>query len=751
MLAIGLSAGRRFQLSFIVELKRRNVFRVGIAYAIASWLLLQLADVLIDLLDLPEIAGKYIVLLLVIGFIPALIFAWAFEMTPEGLKRERDVDRSQSITPKTGRKLDFMIIGVLVVALGYFIADKFWLSTSSTPNSVVETAESTEPEQNALETIAVLPFVDMSPNGDNEYFSDGLTEELLNILAKIKKLQVAGRTSSFAFKGKNIDLREIGEKLGVKTILEGSVRKDETGKRVRITAQLVNVENGFHLWSESYDRELKDIFAIQDEIAHEVAAALKITLFGEDEARLATRDITELNAYEFYLQGLKNINDYSYASLKEAEQDFLQSIQLDPEYVPAQLGLVRTLVELMTTGAMIRQEFIDRGLPILTRIIEKDPGHSEAHVLMSLVRSAERDADGRRQELNLALDADSRNVDALREMGRFIFDFGNTRTGMEYLKEAERIDPYSVAVLWDLCATNAFMLEVEKAETYCARIGEVQPNNPMRYYGPGLAHVFNGNLPQGMLLNLKAIELDPDDYELPAGMAKRWTSLGDIEQAEIWARKAEELGSGQPLPLSARLGIHLYREQYGMAADLSRRALEKQLDSRMGSEDNFEGTYILSLVQQGKTANALEYYREKRPGFFEDPPEFQMDIPFTARDLFNTAYLIELQNPGSEQAAEMLNAAETKWALRDAEWFPYFHSINDAALAVARGQKDRAIEFLFEAFEKNHRRNWRQILTSSMPFNELQQEPEFKRLIAMYEADMDRQREEAYELLGINR
>jgi TolB-like protein/Tfp pilus assembly protein PilF len=738
-------------LSFIQELRRRNVVRVGIAYAVAAWILLQLTDVLVDLLGLPEVAGKYVVLLLLIGFVPALIFAWAFEMTPEGLKREKDVDRSQSITPHTGRKLDFVIIGVLVVALGYFVVDKFILSPAQQAETAAQMIEAAEPAEKAPETIAVLPFVDMSPDGDNEYFSDGLTEELLNILAKIKDLQVAGRTSSFAFKGQNEDLRGIGEKLGVKTILEGSVRKDETGQRVRITAQLVNVENGFHLWSETYDRELKDIFAIQDEIAHEVAAALRITLFGEDEQRLATRAVTEFNAYELYLQGLKNYNDFSYGSLRQAEIDFQQAIEMDPEYVPAQLGLIHTLQELATTGAITRNEKIDRALPMLNIILKNDPGNSEAHVLMSLIRGSQRDSEGQRQELNLALDADARNVGALKEMGRFLFALGNTRTGMEYLREAERIDPYSVAVLWDLCATNVFMLEVEKAESYCGRIGEVQPDNPMRYYGPFLAHQFNGNIPQGLMLNLKAIELDPDDYELPAAMARMWTSLGDIEQAEIWARKAEKLGSGQPIPLVARLGIHLYREQYGMAADLSRRALEKQLDDRLGSEDNFEGIYILSLVQQGKTADALEYFRDKRPGFFEDPPEFQMDVPFRAGDLFDTAYLIQLLDPGSAQAAEMFNAAEAKWALRDAEWFPYFHSINNAKLAVARGQKDRAIKFLFEAFDKNHRTNWRQILTSRIAFMELQQEPEFKRLIAMYEADMDRQREKAYELLGIER
>ncbi len=186
-----------------------------------------------------------------------------------------------------------------------------------------------------------------------------------------------------------------------------------------------------------------------------------------------------------------------------------------------------------------------------------------------------------------------------------------------------------------------------------------------------------------------------------------------------------------------------------MAADLARRALEKKLDSRQQSENAFEDTYLLSLVQHGKTSQALEYFQEKRPEFFGESPEYNMDYPFGAGDLFEIGFLMQLQDPDSGQASTFLEAAEDKWSLRDESWFPYFHFTNKAALAVAGGHKDQAIGLLYEAFEKNHRLNWRRILTSQIAFSSLQGEPEFKRLISMYEEDMDRQREEAYELLGI--
>ena len=308
-------------MSFFNELKRRNVFRVAAAYVIIAWLILQIGEVLAPALHLPEWANSFLAFVLILGMPMALFLAWAYELTPEGLKREKDVDREKSITPMTGRRLDFLVIGLLVVALAYFIADKFWIQArQSTSPAIAVIKEAAEGPR----SIAVLPFADMSPAGDHEYFSDGLTEELLNILARIRDLQVAGRTSSFAFKGRNEDLREIGEKLNVETILEGSVRKDEARNRVRITAQLIDVENGFHLWSDTYDRELDDIFAIQEEIAGKVAGALRITLLGEEAVHIENVASTDLDAYDLYLQGRSELAKSGFVNLDRAEALFRQ-------------------------------------------------------------------------------------------------------------------------------------------------------------------------------------------------------------------------------------------------------------------------------------------------------------------------------------------------------------------------------------------------------------------------------------------
>ncbi len=262
--------------------------RVGLAYVVIGWLLAQIAELAFDVISAPDWVLKSILVVLLLGLPLALFFAWAFELTPEGLMLEKHVDRSQeSITSQTGRKLDFVIIGVLVVAVGLLLVDKFLLDEDVAAVDEIIATES--------QSIAVLPFVNMS--GDDDYFSDGLSEELLNLLAKIPELKVAGRTSSFAFKGRNEDLREIGDALSVSTVLEGSVRR--SGERLRVTAQLVNVEDGYHIWSETYDRQMADIFDIQDDVAGKITDALQLHLTPESD-----RPTQNADAYALYLEAL---------------------------------------------------------------------------------------------------------------------------------------------------------------------------------------------------------------------------------------------------------------------------------------------------------------------------------------------------------------------------------------------------------------------------------------------------------------
>jgi len=325
-------------MSLFEELKRRNVFRVGIAYGVASWLLLQLSDVLAPLLNLPETAQRYVLFALVIGFIPALIFAWAFELTPDGIRKEKDVDRSQSIAPQTGRKLDRTIIVVLALAVVFLLYKQFGQRPGEPEQVAAQPAVENISPASTVKSVAVLPFVNMSSDPEQEYFSDGLSEELLNRLAKNNQLHVAARTSAFQFKGQNLDISEIGRQLNVAHVLEGSVRK--SGNRLRITAQLIQVDNGYHLWSETYEREIDDVFAIQDDISSAISKALEIELGAETGASGNTQPTQNLEAYNDYLQARFLLAQRGEENMLKADELFTRAVALDPEFSSAWSGLV---------------------------------------------------------------------------------------------------------------------------------------------------------------------------------------------------------------------------------------------------------------------------------------------------------------------------------------------------------------------------------------------------------------------------
>jgi len=361
--------------SFYRELKRRNVVKVAVAYAIVGWILVEVASVFLPGFEAPEWVFKVVMFLVILGFPMAVLFAWAFEITPEGLKREKDVDRSESITPQTGRKLDRIIIALLVVALGYFVATHDWGGQRQT----IEIADDATPT-----SIAVLPFINMSDDPANEYFSDGLSEELLNLLVKVSDLRVAGRTSSFAFKNKELDLREIGEQLNVDSILEGSVRK--AGNKVRITAQLVNTSDGYHLWSETYDRELTDIFVVQADIANNIVTALKGTLAGEEVGTVAASAPTKnLEAYQLYLQGRYLIGQRGGENLRNAADLFNKTIALDPEFAAAYTGAAMANWLFPGYVKITYTDVAEAASKFATRALSLDESQSEAAIVMAAI------------------------------------------------------------------------------------------------------------------------------------------------------------------------------------------------------------------------------------------------------------------------------------------------------------------------------------------------------------------------------
>jgi TolB-like protein/Tfp pilus assembly protein PilF len=327
-------------MSFFDELKRRNVFRVGVAYGVVAWVLLQVVDLVLDNITAPEWIMHVFMLFVGIGFVAALIVAWAYEMTPEGIKREADVDRSQSVVADTGRKLDRIIIAFLVFAVILLLADRFLRPPGESGSSVARQVDSTETSAAAslpAKSIAVLPFADLSQAKDQEWFADGLAEEILNALAKTPDLQVSSRTSTFRYKGTTLDIPEIAAELGVAHILEGSVRSG--GNRIRVTAQLIRASDGFHVWSENYDRDVADMIAIQEDLALSIARALE-TMDPSALAAMSNIGTRSVEAYEEYLRGLSsraraNADGNESRNYLQSYEHFENARRIDPNFTAA--------------------------------------------------------------------------------------------------------------------------------------------------------------------------------------------------------------------------------------------------------------------------------------------------------------------------------------------------------------------------------------------------------------------------------
>jgi len=437
-------------MSFFEELKRRNVVRVGIAYIIAAWLLLQLTDVLVELLELPDTAGKFVVLLLIIGFIPALIFAWAFEMTPEGIKREKDVDRSQSIANKTGRKLDYTIVGVLALALVYFVWEsRFSEDMGSEPFSQENAVQTTGPGDEKRDpapvaaaavdpSIAVLPFADLSPQQDQGYFSDGISEELLNLLVRVDGLKVASRTSSFAYKGSKQSLAEIAGELGVDQVLEGSVRKADN--RVRITAQLIDAKTDRHLWSETYDRDLVDIFAIQDEIANAIVEALRSELgILQDAPVISVKADTEnLDAYELFLKARGFF--LAREQLAESVSLFEQAVAIDPEFTRAWEGLA-AVYSVVESWGMRGRDWDALALQAANRALELDPNLSTPWAVIGQLSTNDGDQITGLEHLTKAIELDPTNATHYLWRGMTLSELGFHQRSIVDLEKCLELDP----------------------------------------------------------------------------------------------------------------------------------------------------------------------------------------------------------------------------------------------------------------------------------------------------------------------
>lgn len=556
--------------------------RVGAAYTIISWLLAQVAEFAFENFGSPDWVLKTLVVILLLGLPFVLIFSWAFEMTPEGLKREQDVDRNNSITDQTGKKLEYVTIVGIVLVLGVVLSDRFSSDDSTAANpSLVETdAVPTASIASApVKSIAVLPFVSMTASQEDEFFADGLSEELLNVLAKIEGLKVAGRTSAFYYKGRNEDLRSIAESLGVAHILEGSVRR--SGNQIRVTAQLIKADDGFHLWSETYDRADGDTFVIQDEISSSVARALQAEILGVPTQTVAA-DGETVEARNLYLIAQASIARRTLGDIRSARDLYAQASELDldnPKYLAGYAQAVA--LQYWNFRDISPDEAISEAGAAIAKALDLEVPGADTLAIAGLVEEL---------KASTAADPDAKAA------------------ALSYYQQAISEDPNNILALQWLASIYLDINEAEKARVNFERVSELDPLNALALTGLANAYSGLGMTDRSRLHLYKVQSLFPH-----LGMSYRYLSFdeyaeGRLDKASFWMQRAAAL---EPNPLEIYMNVENYAV-FGWADEALEAAdLYKQTSS---------GTDISRLVQARLDLEFTTLAIESR-GLFEQTGE----------------------------------------------------------------------------------------------------------------------------------
>jgi TolB-like protein len=537
----------------ISELKRRNVFRMVVLYVISAWLVMQVAEVIIGLAGLPDWSGKVVLAVLAIGFPIALIFSWFFEITPEGLALEKDVPEGQSITRATGRRMDFVVIAVLAAGLILFAADKWW------PQGPLE------------RSIAVLAFDNMSADPNEEYFADGISEEILNLLAQIRPLKVIARQSSFSFKGKDTDIATIAEQLNVGWVLEGSVRRHD--QQVRVTAQLIDARDSTHVWSHTYDRDLTaaNLFHVQTDIARAVTRELQATLTEQDEQRLQRVPTENTEAYTAYLLGRERLRDRKVDELAQAVEQFALAIKLDPEFAAAWSGLADACFlyhgysgshthEACPIETNATQEEVSASLmPLVNKALKLDDQSGEAWITRGEMLWAQVIGyPGEMPTLREAHAAFERGLElspshsqgyhwyALSLPYIQLYDdpphgwieAWEQDTWQSVARRGLEVDPLSVPLHYLLAEYGVWSKELDEAYRHAHRIVEIAPDSARGYEAlADLSQYESGRMDEAIKWRHKAARIDEKSPNQPSAIGDAYAALGDLEMALAYYRR----------------------------------------------------------------------------------------------------------------------------------------------------------------------------------------------------------------------
>jgi TolB-like protein len=680
-------------LSFFEELKRRNVFRVGIAYGMSSWLVLQVIDVVTPILELQPWIGRLVFLLLAIGLPVALVLAWVFELTPDGIKRDSDIDHDQSAGAQTRRKLDFVIIGVMAVALIYFALNHDWGGNQGSGSIGTASGHS----------VAVLPFVNRSALEADVFFVDGVHDDLLTLLSKLGDLKVISRTSVERFRNTSLGIPELARQLGVATVLEGAVQR--AGGKVHINVQLIDAVTDEHLWAESYDRELtaENIFDIQRDIAQVIAQALQAVLSPEEKSRMATVPTSSYAAYEEFLRGRQKLVLREIPDFRQAVTHFQQSIQLDPDYAMAYVGLADAYHMLLSYGDMSPSEAIPLMATAATSALAINPNLGEAHAAMGAVLRANATSNEAIASYKRAIELAPGYATSYHWLAEHLrMDRLQAQVALPLIKKAQELDPLSPVINITVAETLADLGRHQEALTQINHAIEVSPAFASAYITKSEIMAWSfGKLDEALWLNDYASELDPESLNACVGSARLLSHLGDDDMAIEKLERCLELGPGYTFARFTSIPIYLVSGDSDRALQQARRVHSVQpgwwVPKRILRD---------SEIDRGEFARARARYEDFDPDFVD--PGILTVVPNNYGAVNDYAYLLLLA--GEKDRLPKLLLPLLDYLPQISRLGRFGSGIDDVRALAMLGETDNALETLEAAVALGWRFNWRMLL-----------------------------------------
>jgi TolB-like protein/Tfp pilus assembly protein PilF len=729
-------------MSLYQELNRRNVFRVAAAYAVAAWLLVQIAETIFPLFGYGDAPARIVVIVLGIGFLPAIIFAWVFEITPEGLKREADIERDQGVTPAAGKKLDRITMAVLAVALAYFAFDKFVLdpqrdidmAESAARAGAEQAREEARLDMFSDKSIAVLPFVNRSAKEEDEYFTDGMHDELLTRLSRISALKVISRTSMMRYRETEKSIPEIGKELSVATVLEGGVQR--SGNQVRINVQLIDSRTDEHLWAEIYDRELtaENLFAIQSEISTIIAQSLEATLSPAERARVYELPTSSLDAYNRYLRGRQSMALRTRESLQQALSEFEKAAEIDPDFALAWVGVADSVHLLFEIGAYDWAEHEERHAAAAEKALALNDQLGEAYTSMAFVYSERGEFEKKMAAFEKAIELNPNYAQAYLWYANELPMEDREEKRLPLLYKAAQLDPRSSLIQINIAGQLMELERDDEARDVVDRLIVTDQGFVPSYLISAGIEARSGRFASAIGHLRKASELDPGNGRALLNLAMGYLALGELEDASgVLQEMKETVGRTSPYYAQLDFNHRLAQGDYESAVSV----LDELPEELQTHPASLRG-YVMANLFSEDYQSARDYALQLMP-FFADPETWQQEI--TEKQRTECEHAGALHEAGDESGRQLLQLFIQNYEAR----LSNNESISNMSPSMKfcyllEGSYDKALDILDGEVASGRVLNW-WWLDSKLPWwTLLEDNSRYRELVSRIDSLLDQQR-----------